>query len=492
MTSFLRKNKGVTAVIGSARNDFVFNTMRTLGKDGANVYAVAKQDRLESFREQGFKAYGFSGAISWLNLSVLKSLCQIAPDRIVVVVGDQFIHFNVFRALNIWMKTGLLKKTSVFTSYSFAPGQLEPWDVGRVGPKKQAAPAGKQEGSMNFHLIAAVWGKQYTDLFLNVNLPNLLTPGNLEAISSKADCVLKVYTTSDDAETIANHRFFKEAGCLMKTEIITMDYLFRTRGYSVPTSILLMTQCHRSAVRSASGQNTALIFLSPDTVISEKALERVCNVVYSGKRVIMVVGLSVSKEAFLSEFIKRFHNADGHFPAPSRPIVELALKCLHPMTNSCFINNNRFTSAPSNLFWRVNGEGFVARSLYMHPLMIYPRNSSAVPFGAIDTDYLQSACPDYSDYYVVTDSDDIALFELSDDKKGFDFIQEGRFNLFRFADFIKRKGNDIHYKLLREKILFHQQDLTLKWKDVEKASDKIINKALVLKNFAGITRRFTA
>lgn len=493
MTSFLRANKGATAVLGSARNDFVINAMCELSKDGANICAVVRQERLEPFKERGFKAYGFSGGISWLNLSVLLSLRKINPDRIIIVVGDQFLHFNVFGALDVWMKTGLLKKAPMLISYSFAPGRLVPWrGANQSGNRASASVKTSGKARMRFHIIEAVWGREYIDSFLNVSLPNLLTPGNLAAIASKTDCVFKIYTTSKDAEVIVNNHFFKQAGQLMDTEIISMDHLFNTHGHSVPISLLLMTQCHKLAVESAAGHDAALIFLSPDAVFTEGALDKVLQAALSGKRVFMTAVLRVCKESFIPRFVSRFRDDKSHFPASPRAILKLAFDSLHPIMNNCFIESDKFTKAPANLFWRVKEEGVLVRGLYLHPLMVYPRNSNATPLGAIDTDYLINACPDYSDYHVVTDSDEMAVVEFSAEEKRYDLNDTLKFNILRYADYIGRWGNKIHHHLLKEKIRYHTHDLSPSWHGVEKESDKVINRALALKIITKIRPRFVA
>jgi len=141
---------------------------------------------------------------------------------------------------------------------------------------------------------------------------------------------------------------------------------------------------------------------------------------------------------------------------------------------------------------RHRDECLLVRGLYLHPLMVYPRNRNATPFGAIDTDYLINACPDYSDYHVVTDSDEMALVEFSATDKRYDLNDTLQFDIFRFADYIGQWGTEIHYHLLKEKIRYHTHDLSSSWHVVEKESDKVINRALALKIITGMKPRFIA
>nr|HPO08633.1 hypothetical protein [bacterium] len=59
------------------------------------------------------------------------------------------------------------------------------------------------------HLIMAVWGQEYVDLFLNVALPSQLSPANLPAIRHSSELLYKIYTTKEDESRIREHPAFE-------------------------------------------------------------------------------------------------------------------------------------------------------------------------------------------------------------------------------------------------------------------------------------------
>lgn len=339
---------------------------------------------------------------------------------------------------------------------------------------------------MRYHVVEVVWGKRYTDLFLNTHLPSLLAAGNLPALSLKAECVYQIYTTLSNAETISRHRFFKDVNNLMRTEIITPDHIFRTNGHSVPISLLLMTRCHRMAVFDAAMRDAIMIFPQCDTVITNGAFERICEIASSGKRVVLTTALRFCKETLVPEMFRLFQNSDGYLDLSSRPIVDVALNHLHPLMKALFIDSETFSKSPANILWPINGEGLLARCLYLHPLMIYPRNRTALPIGAFDTEFLLNACPSFDDYHLVLDSDELAVLELSEENKRYESIIKNQFNIFDFANYIRHRGNKIHHRLLKEIIYFHSKDLSSRWKIIERNSNRIIRKALAIKTFMNI------
>ena len=63
---------------------------------------------------------------------------------------------------------------------------------------------------MIFHFLVTVWGDEFVDLFLNLCLPNQLTPGNLLAFrSDEVKATYIIYTTARDQETIERHESYQ-------------------------------------------------------------------------------------------------------------------------------------------------------------------------------------------------------------------------------------------------------------------------------------------
>lgn len=117
-----------TVAIGSARNDYVENALEALVDETSELFALVKDDRAPQLAmDRSVRTLTFKGAITWKNTGVLRLLRKIRPDRIIVIVGDQFIHANVLKALCLWMGLGVIGNAQIYISYSNDPSSLEYW-----------------------------------------------------------------------------------------------------------------------------------------------------------------------------------------------------------------------------------------------------------------------------------------------------------------------------------------------------------------------------
>jgi len=128
-----------TIVLGTARNDFVKKALKELQKDENKLYVLVKHDRFFDFRDTPFNVRQFKGDISWKNFAILRILRRIKPDQIVIVVGDQFLHNNVAKALSLWISLRILNNADVYVSYSYDPAFLEYWGSVDTAPSYASA-----------------------------------------------------------------------------------------------------------------------------------------------------------------------------------------------------------------------------------------------------------------------------------------------------------------------------------------------------------------
>lgn len=335
---------------------------------------------------------------------------------------------------------------------------------------------------INYHFIVAVWGEEYVDTFLNVCLPSLLTPGNLEAFENEPGAVFKIYTSPQDADRIARSEPFARIKRIMPARTILVDRLATPDNQAAcqyEGSLISMRKCHMMATEEGLREQAAMVYLSPDAVWSEGALSRMGEITRSGKRALLLSGLRVTKEDFQAKFLDIFANGAGGAPAPPRELARLGLDHLHPLTEALFAGSEKFSMKMAfQVYWRANRRGFLARCLVMHPLMVRPRLANPSLRLSFDADYLLSACPDYEDYHIVTDSDEMVALEMSDRSKFSDTIKPIQFDPLSFADFVRRSPRLLR-RLIFHKVRFHSEDLGQDWVKVEKESDEVIRHAML-------------
>lgn len=119
--------KGTSAVIGSARNEFVIRSAMALAREGRDIVVISLEERAGEARASGFKTIGFTGHITTHNASFLKAVHQCHASELIAVVGEQYHHFNIFETLSSWMLLGLIDEAALLISQPLAPTELDPW-----------------------------------------------------------------------------------------------------------------------------------------------------------------------------------------------------------------------------------------------------------------------------------------------------------------------------------------------------------------------------
>src|SRR5262249_26034779 len=105
---------------------------------------------------------------------------------------------------------------------------------------------------------------------------------------------------------------------------------------------------------------------------------------------------------------------------PSRALVRALLDNMHPISRGHFVGPDETVQIAQHLYRPVGDHGLHVRGFHVHPLMVWPRDPDAAIRNTIDDEYVERACPDRSDWYTVTDSDEFCVLEFSDrtHKKG--------------------------------------------------------------------------
>ena len=257
-----------------------------------------------------------------------------------------------------------------------------------------------------FHAVTHVWGRPYLDVFLNVCIPNQLGPGNVPALPPGSR--YRILTRSSDVAEIDAHPMVQALRDVIAVDIVVVEALDR-QGEG-PSGIELMMACHRQAIDDILAADAAIIMLSADFVMSDNALAAVVQRHREGYRAVVNTGLRLAAESFLPAL----ETSTVPLAAlSSRQLVRLAWPHLHPHTLSMFADTDRFSKAPVAVYWRVGEAGLLGRCFHLHPLMVDPMRPARLLTGTNDGPYLAEACPDFSRVHVVTDSDELQMFEIT-------------------------------------------------------------------------------
>ena len=330
-----------------------------------------------------------------------------------------------------------------------------------------------------FHVVTVVWGRPYVDLFLNVAVPNQMTPGNLGALP--AGSRYRVFTSPEDADRLKGSAVLDRVRAQMPVDLMVMPEL----SDSSTEALARMTAGHCVALAEARDERAALVFLNADHFMSEGALAAVLRRHAAGSRAVASVGVRLNKDTFVAGLEAR----GGLRSVAPRDLVSMAMSNLHPFALAHMIDGASTALWPINIYWRVPREGILARAFYLHPLMVDPVVREALPKDrfTIDLKYLVGACPRVEQIHVVTDSDELCLFELSHVDAAVTEIAPGGIPVWRVASILNRC--DPHQQSYwAQPIRLHAREIDREWDVVELQSARFAERAWRLRIVASWLR----
>lgn len=319
---------------------------------------------------------------------------------------------------------------------------------------------------LRFFFVTPVWGREYTDLFLEVSLPSHLALGNLPSLSNLANSTYLIFTTPKDAECIRQNPVFDILQSLIKVEIHLITEM-NIDKYS------MMSACHKRAINFADKQDGALVFLPPDVVLADGSMKNIEGAATKGKRVVFLVGLRLILENIAPQLKSNYATHGPTISIQPRQLMHLAMRNLHPITLTHLWENGPGEMVPNNLFWRIDNEGLLGRCFHLMPLMVYPRNKQAPFFSTIDFDFVMSSCPNRADWHIVEDSDEILVCELTPrDRRIFGLRKGSLEDLIYFAEL---STHSTHRDMAKHRINLHCGTRTPdKWMTAETQSNIVM------------------
>jgi hypothetical protein len=318
-----------------------------------------------------------------------------------------------------------------------------------------------------YFFLTPVWGEEFTRLYTETAIPAQLALGNLPVIGREPHAKYVIYTTPDDAEVIRSAKVFKYLAGIIPV-------VFQFISEEIITRYQTQRDCFRRGVVMADEAGAAIIFLKPDVVFAEGSFSTLKRLAESGRDVVFVPGIRTVKQD-VARILRDQYQHDGVIRVVPRDLMRIALGHLHPLAYSSFWDQGQGGLVPGNLYWWVGTEGITARCFHLHPLFVYPQRKNAIFFGTEDDDYPSAACPDVSRDYVITDSDELLMIELSDP----DRLSSSRLRKGSVADtamWAEHHANARHRRLLDFSLRMHAgiRDYEA-WKKAEKNAELVAN-----------------
>ncbi|MBI2828453.1 MAG: hypothetical protein HYX77_04170, partial [Acidobacteria bacterium] len=289
--------------------------------------------------------------------------------------------------------------------------------------------------------------------------------GNLDALPEGSR--YQIFTAPGDQSLLA--RATRLLRAVLPVDVVAVDEEGHEGRYSQ------MTHYHRRAITDARG--AALIFASPDSLLSTDALRYVVARHAVGMRAVVVPPVRLTKESVLPALVAR-----GSAAFAPRELVRFALDHLHPATLAYMADASRFNAFPTGLQWRVGEEGMISRSFHLYPLMLAPVHL-ALPARTIDSNYIEHCVPNMEDIDVVTDSDVLAMFDLTAKRRYGGRAKTRTMRIWRLAS-VAGRCSPHHLLFWRHAIRLHTDVLDARWSAVEKESAAIADLVLARRHLA--------
>jgi hypothetical protein len=323
--------------------------------------------------------------------------------------------------------------------------------------------------------VYAVWGDAYVALFKELALPTIVAQVDGLADGDKSRYSCKIYTTARDAENIRGSAAYAALAGAIHVEFLLIDDLAVSDRYGVEKKYGMMAECHRRAIGAALRDEAVIVFILPDTLWSAGFLPKLQRHVDAGIKVVLLPGLRVVKEAVAPLVAERFRSSDGtRLSIPARELVAIGMAHLHVFTERMIVNSGSFDDLwPSNVYWRVEGEGLLARCFHLHPLLVDPAGLKDLPSSTLDSDLICRLPLSAEDFHLVADSDEMTHYDLCTEAMKPTREPSG-FSAFRIAAWAANNTNADHRRYFNEKFFLHSTERSPRWDAVERESDSAV------------------
>lgn len=271
----------------------------------------------------------------------------------------------------------------------------------------------------HFYAVMPVWGRTYVQQFLEITLPRQIVDESIPAFSKKYPLTYVIVTSSSDMEAFNSSPHIQRLKEFAKVEILE----FRPDEFPDLPNVHKMALCYQVGIDKFLSKDfdAGFIFLTPDSIWSAGFLKPIEHALEEGKRAVAVVGLRSSRSKFL-ELLEGEESRFGPSQALySRSLVSIFNKSFHALHTSFTWESTSSNSMPAFIFWPLrNSAGWFSRSFVYHPLFVFPRQKFVVgdykgDLSSVDHALVSLAGIKHEEIFVVTDSDQATLIDLTPD-----------------------------------------------------------------------------
>lgn len=219
--------------------------------------------------------------------------------------------------------------------------------------------------SKDLFVVAVVfWGRWHTDAFVNVELPSLLSEGNLPAIAAEHRVEFRLLTTP------ANRRDVERARSLAELQKISDVKIIEEEDFSAERRFPIHHRFWNDCIASAREQKAKLFLLPPDLCFSDGSMKEIARRLIEGKAAVYVTGIRVVSETFIPDVRAKFYPEQGDWKNLTwRDLNTLTVEHSHPFNNAVYRKSPHSPHIAEMILYPVGSFGWVKHCYLAGPIM---------------------------------------------------------------------------------------------------------------------------
>jgi hypothetical protein len=206
--------------------------------------------------------------------------------------------------------------------------------------------------------VTVLWGDWHRNIFLDVNLPTMLSPGNLPALAAGVDCEYLVYTTSKDALQMTRNRVFQQLRSIVP---VSLRLFLPSRTKNI---FSLQHEIWQAATERARRHGAFILLMPPDVAWADGSFACLRAALEAGKRALFMTYPRVVSETIGPAMAEHFPLSAGQARTiAAKDMVALAVTHIHPLMAAYDRTAAHFPIHPEMILWPIEGDGFLLRLL---------------------------------------------------------------------------------------------------------------------------------
>lgn len=219
-----------------------------------------------------------------------------------------------------------------------------------------------------------VYGKRYSEVFLEQNLKSLLDPRNIPAHKDKIEYLL--FTDEETLPIIKNHVNYFKLQCAVQTHVRVFHWP-NTNVDRFQARYQLLIDTFKQSVQFGLEKNMFVSALVADLVFANNYVEKLFEKLNQGYESIFAIPVRSANEALVKE-LNKYENA-----LSADDLYKVAFENMHPLWLACHWESIHFSKIPFSLIWREQ-QNLIVKSFAVTPVVFKPTHEMLSAQGVID------------------------------------------------------------------------------------------------------------